>query len=62
MESPVQCACDTPVHLRLCAPCPGARLLAQCTKEGLRKLADDLQIHKQRLDDLVAEARNGKDG
>ncbi len=38
------------------------RLVAQCRREGLRRVADDLQIHGQRLADLVEEARNGKDG
>lgn len=40
-------------------PC---RLVAQCEKVGLRRLHDDLQIHGQRLQDLVHEATSSKDG
>lgn len=45
----------------VCVLC-ASRLVAQCRREGLRRIADDLQIHGQRLADLVEEARNGKDG
>ncbi|KAL4441009.1 hypothetical protein ABPG77_010440 [Micractinium sp. CCAP 211/92] len=45
-----------------CALREHGRLVAQCRREGLRRVADDLQIHGQRLADLVEEARNGKDG
>ena len=31
--------------------------MAQCEKEGLRKLHLDLQIHHQRLKDVVHEAK-----
>lgn len=40
-----------------CALREHGRLVAQCEREGLRRLADDLQIHHQRLQDVVAEAR-----
>lgn len=50
-------------HYSVVATFPhGRRLVAQCRREGLRRIADDLQIHGQRLADLVEEARNGKDG
>lgn len=49
------CAC----LLHFCLLC---RLVAQCEKEGLRRLADDMQIHNQRLQDVVHEARTGQDG
>lgn len=44
------------------ATAPTRRLVAQCATEGLRKLADDLQIHNQRLQDLVHDAQTSKDG
>ncbi|EFN58638.1 hypothetical protein CHLNCDRAFT_140880 [Chlorella variabilis] len=41
---------------------PTVQLVAQCEKVGLRRLHDDLQIHGQRLQDLVHEATSSKDG
>ena len=45
-----------------CALREHARLVAQCEKEGLRKLHLDLKIHHQRLQDVVHEAKAGLDG
>jgi hypothetical protein len=45
-----------------CALREHGRLVEQCEREGLRQLHDDLQIHHQRLQDVVHEAGTSKDG
>jgi hypothetical protein len=38
------------------------RLVEQCERAGLRRLGDELQIHNQRLRDVLLEATAAKDG
>ncbi|KAL4857838.1 Protein NipSnap 3A [Chlorella vulgaris] len=46
----------------VCALREHKRLVEQCGVIGLRRLQDDLQIHSQRLQDLVNEAATAHDG
>ncbi|KAI3436467.1 hypothetical protein D9Q98_005884 [Chlorella vulgaris] len=46
----------------VCALREHKRLVEQCGVIGLRRLHDDLQIHSQRLQDLVNEAATAHDG
>jgi hypothetical protein len=76
LANPYSAACLTPAVWRAdmlrwvlpdhptlqCALREHGRLVAQCEKEGLRKLHLDLQIHHQRLQDVVHEAKAGLDG
>ena len=52
-----RCRCRCQCRCRRCC-----RLVDQCARVGLRQLADELQVHHQRLQDMLTEATAGKDG